>query len=142
MVRYLKIGTPIVILSLFILTFFGMFTEAKAVEIPKPRGEIRVVESWRLDITVLGHNVLQNLFDYVLDKNGLAPSLAVSREQVDDATTLKVKLRQGVIFNNVEQRCWEGLLKRSALYCLYGLSSMDGSKIIFFSTSKTSGDFV
>ena len=107
----------------------------------KPRGEIRVVESHRPDITVLGHNVLQNLFDYVLDKNELAPSLAVSREQVAD-TTLKVKLRQGVIFNNVEQGCWEGFLKRSALYCLYGLSSMVGSKIIFFSTSKTSGDFV
>jgi hypothetical protein len=56
MVRYLKIGTPIVILCLFILTFLGIFTETKG-EIPKPRGEIRVVESWRPDINVLDYNI-------------------------------------------------------------------------------------
>ena len=62
MVRYLKIGTPVIILSFFILTFLGIPSETE--EIPKPRGEIRVVESWRPDITVLGHNVLQYLFEY------------------------------------------------------------------------------
>jgi peptide/nickel transport system substrate-binding protein len=100
MVRYFKIGTPTVILSLFILAFLSMFTVAKG-ETPNTRGEIRVVESWRPDITVLGHNVLQYLFEYALDRNELAPSLAVSREWVDD-TTLEIKLRQGVRFHNGE----------------------------------------
>jgi peptide/nickel transport system substrate-binding protein len=100
MVRYLKIGTPIVILSLFILTLVGMPAEA-AEEIPKPRGEIRVVESWRPDINVLGHNVLEGLFEYALDRNEMAPSLAVSWKWLDD-TTLEVKLRQGVRFHNGE----------------------------------------
>jgi hypothetical protein len=50
----------------------GIFTETKG-EISKPRGEIRVVESWRPDINVLGHNVLQYLFEYALDKNELSP---------------------------------------------------------------------
>ncbi len=99
MVRYLKIGTPIVILSLFILTLLGISSEAE--EIPKPRGEIRIVESWRPDINVLGHNVLQYLFEYALDRNELAPCLAVSRKWIDD-TTLEVKLREGVCFHNGE----------------------------------------
>jgi peptide/nickel transport system substrate-binding protein len=99
MVRYLKIGTPIVILSLFILILSGI--PSKAEEISKPRGEIRVVESWRPDVTVLGHNVLQYLFEYALDRNELAPSLAVSHQWIDE-TTLEVKLRQGVRFHNGE----------------------------------------
>jgi peptide/nickel transport system substrate-binding protein len=100
MEKHLKMRTPIIILSLFILTFLGMLTEAKG-EIPKPRGEIRVVASWRPDINVLGHNVLQYLFEYALDRNEMAPSLAVSREWIDD-TTLEVKLREGVRFTNGE----------------------------------------
>jgi ABC-type transport system substrate-binding protein len=67
----------------------------------EPRGEIRVVESWRPDINVLGHNVLQYLFEYALDKNELSPSLAVSREWIDEIT-LELKLRQGVRFHNAE----------------------------------------
>ncbi len=100
MVRYLKICTPIAILSLFTLTFLSTFAKAEE-EIPKPRGEIRVVESWRPDVTVLGHNVLQYLFEYALDRNELAPSLGVSRKWIDD-TTLEIKLRQGVHFTNGE----------------------------------------
>jgi len=100
MVRYLKIGTPIVLLSLFILTLLVMPASAEE-GIPKPRGEIRVVESWRPDITVLGYNVLQSLFEYALDRNEAVPSLAVSHEWVDD-TTLEVKLRSGVRFHNGE----------------------------------------
>jgi len=65
------------------------------------RGEIRVVESWRPDINVLGHNVLQYLFEYALDKNEMAPSLAVSREWIDD-TTLDLQLRKEVRFHNGE----------------------------------------
>jgi len=100
MVRYLKIGTPTVIMTLFILIFMGTLARAEG-EIPNPRGEIRVVKSWRPDITVLGHNVLQHLFEYALDRNELDPSLAVSREWIDD-TTLELKLRQEVRFTNGE----------------------------------------
>jgi hypothetical protein len=53
-----------------------------------------VVESWRPDITVLGHNVLQRLFEYALDRNELASSLAISLKWID-GTTMEVKLRQG-----------------------------------------------
>jgi peptide/nickel transport system substrate-binding protein len=60
-----------------------------------------VVESWRPNITVLGHNVLQGFFKYAVDRNELVPYLAVSREWIDD-TTLEFKLRQKVIFHNGE----------------------------------------
>ena len=66
-----------------------------------PRGEIRVVENWRPDINVLGHNVLQYLFDYALDRNELASSLGISKKWIND-TTLEIKLRQGVRFHNGE----------------------------------------
>ena len=67
----------------------------------QPRGEIRVVESWRPDINVLGHNVLQYLYEFALDRNELVPCLAVSRRWVDD-TTLELKVREGVRFHNGE----------------------------------------
>ncbi len=95
-----KKNPRIVILSLSILTLFGLSANAEGIT-PNPRGEIRVVESWRPDINVLGHNVLQYLFEYALDKNELAPSLAISRKWMDD-TTLEVKLREGVHFTNGE----------------------------------------
>jgi peptide/nickel transport system substrate-binding protein len=98
--KNLKICMPIVVLTLFTLTLLGAAAYAAGEE-KKPRGKIRVVESWRPDITVLGHNVLQYLFEYALDRNELAPSLAVSREWIND-TTLEVKLRQGVHFTNGE----------------------------------------
>jgi peptide/nickel transport system substrate-binding protein len=100
MKKNLKICTPIVILFLSILTFLALPPRAEG-EIAKPRGEIKVVESFRPDINVLGHNVLQYLFEYALDKNELAPSLAISRGWIDD-TTLEVKLREGVRFHNGE----------------------------------------
>jgi ABC-type transport system substrate-binding protein len=58
---------------------------------------------WRAgpDINVLGHNVLQYLYEYALDRNELVPCLAVSRRWVDD-TTLELKLREGVRFHNGE----------------------------------------
>jgi peptide/nickel transport system substrate-binding protein len=99
MVRYLKRGMLVIILSFFILTFLGIANAAE--EIPKPRGEILVVESFRPDVNVLGHNVLQYLFEYSLDRNELAPSLGVSRKWIDD-TTLEIKLREGVRFHNGE----------------------------------------
>ncbi|NIN52035.1 MAG: hypothetical protein GTO23_02550 [Nitrososphaeria archaeon] len=98
MERKLRICTPLIISSLLILPLLSDLSKAQS---EKPRGEIRVVESWRPDVTVLGHNVLQYLFEYALDRNELAPSLAVSREWIDD-TTLEVKLRQGVRFTNGE----------------------------------------
>ena len=98
--KNLKICMPIIILTLFTLTLLGAVAYA-AGEGKKPRGEIRVVESFRPDINVLGHNVLQSLFEYALDKNELASSLAVSSEWIDD-TTLEIKLREGVRFTNGE----------------------------------------
>jgi peptide/nickel transport system substrate-binding protein len=90
-------------LTSFVLSFmpFSLVTTAATNAIPEPRGEIRVVESFRPGITVLGHNVLQSLFEYALDKNDLAPSLAVSRMWIDDRI-LEIKLRQGVRFHNEE----------------------------------------
>ncbi len=85
MKKNLKIGIPIAILSVFLPSLFGMPAKAE-VDLSKPRGEIRVVESWRPDINVLGHNVLQYLFEYALDRNELAPYLAVSREWIDGTT--------------------------------------------------------
>jgi len=67
----------------------------------EPRGEIHVVENWRPDISVLGHNVLEYLFEYAIDRNEVAPSLAVSWEWVDDRI-LELKLRRGVRFHNDE----------------------------------------
>lgn len=99
MERRLLICTAI-IASLSILPLLTDPSKAEA-EISKPRGEIRVVESWRPDINVLGHNVLQSLFEYALDRNEAIPSLAVSWKWIDD-TTLEVELRQGVHFTNGE----------------------------------------
>jgi peptide/nickel transport system substrate-binding protein len=84
----------------FVLTL-GLMSSAATNAIAVPRGEIRVVENWRPDISVLGYNVLQYLFEYALEKNELAPSLAVSREWIDD-TTLEIRLRKGVRFHNGE----------------------------------------
>jgi peptide/nickel transport system substrate-binding protein len=86
--------------SLFTLFLLFMPIEAEP-QVSKPRGEIRVVENWRPDISVLGYNVLQYLFEYALEKNELAPSLAVSRKWIDD-TTLEIRLRKGVRFHNGE----------------------------------------
>lgn len=87
MAKRLKVCFPLIISSLLILR---MLTDlSKATEVTsKPRGEIQAVESWRLDINVLGHNVLQCLFEYALDGNELASSLAVSRKWIDDIFAL------------------------------------------------------
>jgi ABC-type transport system substrate-binding protein len=87
-------------LVLIILTS-SLITAAEPQAIAELRGEIRVVESWRPDINVLGHNVLQYLYEYALDRNKLVPCLAVSHRWVDD-TTLELKLREGVQFHNGE----------------------------------------
>ena len=95
-----RLNPRIIILSFFFLIFFGLCSKAEG-QAYEPRGEIRIVESWRPDINLLGHNVLQYLFEYALDKNELTPSLAISREWID-GTTLEVKLRKGVRFHNGE----------------------------------------
>jgi peptide/nickel transport system substrate-binding protein len=87
-------------LAVFALTSSCMWTAATKA-IAQPRGEIRLVENWRPDITVLGHNVLQYLYEYALDRNELVPCLAVSRKWVDE-TTLELKLREEVRFHNGE----------------------------------------
>ena len=99
MQKHLKFWTQTVIFSLFILTISGIPSATE--EIPKPRGEIRIVESWRPDITVVRHNVLQCLFEYAIDRNEMVPCLAVSRKWIDD-TTMEIKLREGVRFSNGE----------------------------------------
>jgi peptide/nickel transport system substrate-binding protein len=95
-----RISTSFPSIVLFV-TALTLVSTVAAGEMVEPRGEIRVVENVRPDVTVLGYNVLQYLFEYAMDKNELSPSLAVSREWIDD-TTLEVKLRQGVRFHNGE----------------------------------------
>jgi peptide/nickel transport system substrate-binding protein len=87
-------------LPFFIVSFFTLWTTTEGLDL-EPRGEIRVVESWRPDITVLGHNVLEGLFEYALNKNESSACLAVSWEWTNDMT-LEVKLRTGVCFHNGE----------------------------------------
>jgi peptide/nickel transport system substrate-binding protein len=70
-------------------------------ETREPRGEIRLVENHRLDINVLGHNVLQYLFEYAIDKNELELCLGITQAWIDDKT-LEIKLREGVRFHNEE----------------------------------------
>jgi peptide/nickel transport system substrate-binding protein len=98
--KHVRILIIAMISPLLILMLLGRFSYAKG-EGEKPRGQIRVVESWRPDVTVLGHNVLQCLFEYALDRNEMVPSLAISRNWIDD-TTLELKLRQDVRFSNGE----------------------------------------
>jgi ABC-type transport system substrate-binding protein len=90
-----------VLLAVVVLPFLLMLANGSADELREPRGEIRVVESARPDINVLGHNILQYLFEYSIDKNELAPSLGLSYEWIDD-TIVEVVLRRGVRFHNGE----------------------------------------
>lgn len=64
-----------IIALLVIFPFLGItaISSQCIADIGEPRGEIRVVESWRPDINVLGHNVLEYLFDYALDKKRIGP---------------------------------------------------------------------
>ena len=86
---------------LFFVLILFLVTSALTKAMAEPRGEIRVTDSYRPDINVLGHNVLQYLYEYDLENNEMAPSLAVSRRWVND-TTLEIKLRQNVQFHNGE----------------------------------------
>ena len=95
-----NVSLRITVLSVFVLAFLGLCSKAEG-QAQEARGEIRVVESFRPDINVLGHNVLQYLYEYALDRNELVPCLAVSRRWIDD-TTLELKLREGVRFHNGE----------------------------------------
>ena len=96
--RLSNIIRRIILTSFFVVSVLGLCSKAEG-QAEEPRGEIRVVENWRPDINILGHNVLQYLYEHALDRNELAPCLAVSRRWVDD-TTLELKLREGVRFHN------------------------------------------
>jgi hypothetical protein len=72
-----QVCLPPIISSLLMLCVLTDLCEATEVT-SNPRGEIQAVETWRLDINVLGHNVLRYFLEYALDGNELAPSLAVS----------------------------------------------------------------
>ncbi len=91
--QFSSVNSRIILTSLFVIIHFGLCGKAKARH-EEPRGEIRVVDNFRSDINVLGHNVLQYLFEYALEENRLSASLGVFRQWIDD-TTLEVKLRQG-----------------------------------------------
>ena len=95
-----RLNSRTILLSFFFLIFFDLCSKADGQK-HEPRGEIRIVESHRPDINVIGHNVLQYLFEYALDRNELVPCLAMARRWVDD-TTLELKLREGVRFHNGE----------------------------------------
>jgi len=98
MKKHRRIFAPLGILLVFSITAISLVVP---IAIAKPRGEIRVVENLRPDINVLGHNVLQYLFEYALDRDELSPSLGVTREWISDVI-LEVKLRTGVRFTNGE----------------------------------------
>jgi ABC-type transport system substrate-binding protein len=85
----------------FVILILSLSSMVSPESMAGPRGEIRVVDSWRPDINVLGHNVLEHLFEFAMDRNELIPSLALSRKWLDDLT-LEVKLRRGVHFSNGE----------------------------------------
>ena len=95
-----KVRLRIITKSLFVLILFGLCANTEGQD-EEPRGEIRIVESWRPDINVLGHHVLQYIYEYGLDRNELVPCLAVSHRWIDDRT-LELKLREGVRFHNGE----------------------------------------
>ena len=50
------------IITLVQLTVLAFIAEVPG-QVKVPYGEIRIVESWRPDINVLGHNVLQYLYE-------------------------------------------------------------------------------
>jgi ABC-type transport system substrate-binding protein len=98
--QFSRVNLRITVLSILVLAFFCLSSKAVAQE-QEARAEIRELESWRPDINVLGHNVLQYLYEYALDRNELFPCLAESRKWKDD-TALELKLRKGVRFHNDE----------------------------------------
>jgi len=85
----------------FVILILSLSSMASPESMAEPRGEIRIVDNWRPDINVLGHNVLEYLFGLSLDKKELTPSLGLSYEWIED-TTLEIKLRRGVRFTNGE----------------------------------------
>jgi ABC-type transport system substrate-binding protein len=95
-----RLKLRIILISFFVAIFLALCNKAEG-QAHEPRGEIRIVENWRKDVNVVGHNVLQYLFEYALEKNELSPCLGVSHEWIDDST-LEVKLRKGVRFHNGE----------------------------------------
>ena len=74
-----KTNPVLIILSFFVISF-GLSHKAESRH-EEPRGEIRVVENWRPNDNVSGHNVLQYLFEYANGKNELAPSLEYRRKK-------------------------------------------------------------
>ena len=77
-----QVCLPLIISSLLMLCVLTHLSEGTEVT-SKPRGEIRVEGSWWLD----GQNVLQYLFEYAVDVNELASSLAVSWKWIDGILT-------------------------------------------------------
>jgi len=85
---------------MLVLSAFGWSTGGVGEEVPRPRGELRVVDR---NTAAWGH-LDWNIFDHPLevDKDGrLVPGLATSWRWLDDRT-LELTLREGVRFHNGE----------------------------------------
>ena len=85
---------------LVLVLILGLMTTSAARVMAQARGEIRVVESWRPDTNILGHNVLQHLY---LAKEHLVPTwgrletweLLISGTRVRDPGALFPRIEGG-----------------------------------------------
>lgn len=84
----------------FILCILGGDTSGFGLELPAPRGELRIVDANPLNWISMALNVFDRLIELDADGNRV-PGLATEWRWLDDRT-LEVKLRQGVKFQNGE----------------------------------------
>ena len=83
-------------LGIWLSFSFTALSPVVQIAIAEPRGEIRVVENLRPDINVLGHNVLQYLFEYALDKDELAGDMDALRRTFSKSIVARVDLEAGI----------------------------------------------
>ena len=84
----------------FVLCFLWWGSRSSGEQPPKPRGELRIVDTNRYNFTTIVYNVFEHLMER--DQDGtLVPRLATGWRWLDDRT-LEVALRQGVRFHNGE----------------------------------------
>lgn len=84
----------------FLLIALGGDSGGFGEQVPRPQGELRIVDKHHLNWAYITLNVLEHLV--TLDKDGtLVPRLATGWQWIDDRT-LEMPLRQGVRFHNGE----------------------------------------